>query len=177
VNAAEMGKLLGFAASYDNRTVGEAEVIAWLQAIGDLPFDDARAAIAAHYGSESTERLMPGHIRRGVKAMRRDRIDRCPVGAPAPELTDQPVRYRETLVAAISSIADGKQVRRAISPAGPSGPSGPTGLPADQIAALKARLAQAAHVKPKLSPQEFAAQQAEESRRERESQNPEGTPE
>lgn len=153
-----MGELLGFAAVYDNRTVGEPDIIAWLEAIGDLPFDDAHAAVAAHYRNEPGTRLMPAHVLHGVKAVRRARIEREVIAAPAPELTGDPVRYRESLEASIRSIADGKQARRAVAPAGPSG------LPATQREALKARLGEAA---PKLTPQETAAQQAEESRLER----------
>jgi hypothetical protein len=129
-----------------------------MRAIGDLDYDDSLNAVAAHYG-ETTERVMPGHVRTRVKAMRRDRLERTPLPAPAPALTDDPPRYRESLAASITSIADGRQVRRAIAPAGPSG------LPADQAEALKARLGKAA---PKLTPQEIAAQQAAESRAERE---------
>lgn len=165
MNAEEMGRLLGFAATYDNRTVGTPEVIAWLEAIGDLPFDDARKAVATHYGADPNARLMPGHVRVGVKAIRADRLARTPLPAPSPELADDSVRYRETLAASIQSIANGKQVNRAIAA---SAPRGTGGLPAGEMAALKARLfATAAHIKPKLSPEEMAAEQAEESRRER----------
>jgi hypothetical protein len=158
MNAAEMGELLGFAAAFDNRTAGDADIIAWLEAIGDLPFDDARAAVAAHYRNDPDKRLMPAHVLQGVKAIRRDRIEHEVIPAPAADLTGIPVSYRESLTASIRSIADGRQVRRAVAPAGPSG------LPADQREALKARLGEAT---PKLTPQELAAQQAEESRLER----------
>jgi hypothetical protein len=157
VNAVEMGKLLAFAASYDNRKVGDAEVIAWLEAIGDLPFADARSAVARHYG-ETTDRLMPAHVRQRVKAMRSDRLAREILPAPAAELTDNPRRYRDRLAALIHGIADGMQVSKAIAPAGPSG------IP-DSYREAKARLGKAA---PKLTPQEIAAQQAAESRAERE---------
>lgn len=163
-----MGALLGFAASYDNRNTGDSDVIAWLEAIGDLSFDDSYRAVAAHYGHEPDKRLMPGHVRQRVKAMRRDRLERAVMPAPAPELTDDTVRYRETLSASIRSIADGKRVNRAIAPADASGNPVTPGLPPEQMEALKARLG---GVKPKLTPQELAAQQAEESRREREGQD------
>lgn len=112
-----MGELLGFAALYDNRTVGDADILAWLRAIGDLGYADAETAVAAHYG-ETTERLMPGHVRARVKAMRADRLAREIVPAPPPELADQPGRYKAALTGLIARIADGFGTRMAIA-AGP----------------------------------------------------------
>ena len=40
MNATEMGQLLAFAALYDNRKVGDPDIVAWLEAIGDLPYAD-----------------------------------------------------------------------------------------------------------------------------------------
>jgi hypothetical protein len=82
--------------------------------LGDLPYPDARSAVAAHYGSESTERIMPGHIRTRVKAMRRDRLERSPVAAPPSELADDPGRYREALKGEIGRIANGFSAMRAV---------------------------------------------------------------
>ena len=83
MNVEEAGKLLALAALYDNRKVGVPDVMAWHRAIGDLPYADAEAAVVEHYGSDSTERLMPGHVRRRVKAMRADRLARTPLpGTP-----------------------------------------------------------------------------------------------
>lgn len=156
----EVADILTAAAMFDRRTVGTADAMAWHAVVGDLPFDDALAAVRAHY-TEGNDWLMPAHVRQRVKAMRRDRIERQIAPAPAPELTDNPVRYRESLEASIRSIADGKQVRKAIAPAGPNGAGS---LPADQMEALKAKLGKVA---PKLTPEEKAALQAEESRLER----------
>jgi hypothetical protein len=152
-----MGDLLAEAALYDNRTTGEADILAWMRAIGDLDYDDSLNAVAAHYG-ETTERVMPGHVRQRVKAMRSNRLAREILPAPAAELTDNPRRYRDRLAALIHGIADGMQVSKAIAPAGPSG------IP-DSYREAKAALGKAA---PKLTPQEVAAQQAAESRAERE---------
>lgn len=154
---AEVVDLLTEAARFDRRTIGKAEAKAWHAVVGDLSLDDALAAVRAHY-AETSDWLMPAHVRKGVKAMRRDRLERQVMPAPAPELTDDSVRYRETLAASIRSIADGRQVRRAIAPAGPSGP------PADQAEALKAKPGTPA---PNLTSQELAALQAAESRAER----------
>jgi hypothetical protein len=157
VNATETGELLAFAALYDNRKVGDPDIVAWLEAIGDLPYPDARSAVAAHYG-DSTERIMPGHVRTRVKAMRRERLERDPVAPPPAELTDDPGKYREALRAGVRRISDGFSVRRAIGRA-PSGPPPP--------AAAEARKALGAALPPPdrtLPPQEIARRQAAESR-------------
>jgi hypothetical protein len=167
VNAIEMGELLAFAALYDNRKVGDPDVIAWLEAIGDLPYPDARSAIAAHYGSESTERIMPGHIRTRVKAMRRERLERNPVAAPPAELADTPVRWRAELAGSLRRIADGLSVPRAI--AAPVREDDPPPTWAEARAKMAAPVV--------LTSQEIARQQAAESRAAREAAGPdEGEP-
>jgi hypothetical protein len=167
VNAIEMGELLAFAALYDNRKVGDPDVIAWLEAIGDLPYPDARSAVAAHYGSESTERIMPGHIRTRVKAMRRERLERNPVAAPPAELADTPVRWRAELAGSLRRIADGLSVPKAIG--GPVRGDDPPPTWAEARAKMAAPVV--------LTPQEKALQQAAESRAARESAGPdEGEP-
>jgi hypothetical protein len=149
-----MGQLLAFAAVYDARKVGDADIIAWLHAIGDLPFDDSRAAVAAHYG-EVTDRLMPAHVRGRVKSARRDRLAREVMPAPDAD-PDSSQSYRAALAAAIRRIGDGLSVRRAI--------GGPVreGPPPETFTA-----AREAMPKPPTK-QELAAQQAAESRAERE---------
>ena len=113
MNAIEAGKLLAFAALYDNRIASDPDVMAWLKAIGDLPYDDSETAIAGHYG-ETTERIMPGHVRTRVKAIRADRVARSIPPAPPAELTDEPGRYQRIVQANIARIADGMDVRKAL---------------------------------------------------------------
>jgi hypothetical protein len=113
VNPTEIGDLLGLAAIYDNRKVAEPDVMAWLQAIGDLPYDDSRAAVIAHY-SASTDRIMPGHIRAAVKRTRTQRIAATPLPAPPAELTGQPGRYQAAIRDGIRRLADGLHISRAI---------------------------------------------------------------
>ncbi len=155
MNATEMGKLLGFAAVFDNRTVGDADIIAWLEAIGDLPFSDARAAVAAHYRNEPDRRLMPAHVLQGVKAMRRDRLAREVMPAPDAD-PDAPVSYRASFAAMLKRMGDGFAGRLAI--AGPVREGPPPEAFTDALAAMP---------KPPTK-QELAAQQAAESRAERE---------
>lgn len=67
----ETGKLLGICASFDRRTVGEADVIAWYRVLGDLPYPECEAAVVAHYAA-SREWIMPADIRGPVKRARRE---------------------------------------------------------------------------------------------------------
>ena len=97
--------LLTVAAGYDRRKAGRTDVDAWCLAVGDLSFDDAKAAVAGHY-RDSAEWLMPAHVRTRVKAIRADRIARAEIPAPSPEL--DPVAYRAALAASVRLAADGQ---------------------------------------------------------------------
>lgn len=68
----EVVSLLTLAGTYDYRRVGDADVEAWLLTLDDIGYEEARLAVLAHY-RESTDRLMPAHVRRGVKAIREQR--------------------------------------------------------------------------------------------------------
>lgn len=68
----DAARVLGACALYDNRTVGVADAAAWHKVIGDLDVADALEAVARHY-AESTDRIMPAHVRRGVKQIREER--------------------------------------------------------------------------------------------------------
>lgn len=72
MNLSETAVLLGLAAARDQRTVGETDVRAWHEDLEDIDFDDARQAITRHY-RESTDRLMPAHVRRLVAEIVRER--------------------------------------------------------------------------------------------------------
>jgi hypothetical protein len=69
---AQVALLLGLAATRDQRNVGETDVMAWHEDIGDLDFEDARAAVSQHF-RESTDRIMPAHVRRIAAQIDRDR--------------------------------------------------------------------------------------------------------
>lgn len=72
MNRSEIAVLLALAAGRDQRTVGESDVLAWHEDVGDLEFADARAALGRHY-RESTDRIMPAHVRRLVRVIREER--------------------------------------------------------------------------------------------------------
>jgi hypothetical protein len=69
VTPADAAELLTLAASFDRRSIGEADALAWADALGDLDRAECTDAIRAHY-RESTDWLMPAHIRERVKARR-----------------------------------------------------------------------------------------------------------
>ena len=110
---AEVARLLAVAAAFDQRTTGEEDDVAWLAAVGDLSFTDARTAVIAHY-RESRERIMPADIRERVETARARRIaDAPPVQIP-PELADDPVAANEWKRAQYAAIADGRPAPKAI---------------------------------------------------------------
>lgn len=69
---AEVALVLTKAAAYDRRTVGEADARAWHEVLGDVELVDALAAVARHY-RDSTDWLMPAHLRRLATAHRTER--------------------------------------------------------------------------------------------------------
>ena len=77
MNRAEVVLLLTLAGTFDYRKVGDADVEAWHLALDDIDLDDAKAAVVRHY-RESTDRLMPAHVRQRVKTIRAERARHQP---------------------------------------------------------------------------------------------------
>lgn len=65
----EIALLLAACAARDSRTIGDADVLAWHEDLGDLEYADALQAVSLHY-REATERIMPAHIRRQCRIIR-----------------------------------------------------------------------------------------------------------
>lgn len=72
MNEEEVGILLIMAASFDRRTIGETDVIAWHRLLGDHRFEDAKEALERHFAS-SREWLMPFDVIEGIKTIRAER--------------------------------------------------------------------------------------------------------
>jgi len=104
----EVTDLLTYMASFDKRTLGDADIDAWAPIMQDLPFPDAMEAVARHYGRDSTEFMMPKHIRDGVKAIRAERIAKSVIPAPPAELCDNPRAYQQALQEATREAGDGR---------------------------------------------------------------------
>lgn len=82
----EVARLLAAAAMFDYRKVEKVDAQAWHFVLGDLDFDDAMQALRRHY-ADSTERLMPAHVRHGVQAIRNERASKThsePLALPSP---------------------------------------------------------------------------------------------
>lgn len=83
---AECARLLAKVQAYDGRNVGKADIAAWFEALAGVPLDDALAAVALHF-RDSTDWIMPAHVRRMVKTVRteRRRIERrsAPLALPS----------------------------------------------------------------------------------------------
>lgn len=118
MNRAEAAKLLSFVSAYDRRTIGEADALAWADALHDVDYSDAAQAVREHF-RESRDWLMPADVRKRVKATREERLARTPVDAPAGELTDDARRYMASLNRNVRAIADGKNLDRVLERAEP----------------------------------------------------------
>lgn len=75
MNLTETAALLTLIASYDRRTIGEADVRAWHEILDDVPAADARAAVLAYY-RRTREWIMPADIRGHFDDLRADRARR-----------------------------------------------------------------------------------------------------
>ncbi|WP_018908771.1 hypothetical protein [Salinispora arenicola] len=69
MNKAETALILAAAAARDLRTVGDADVLAWHEDLGDITYPEAREALRRHY-RDSTDRIMPAHIRHHTRTIR-----------------------------------------------------------------------------------------------------------
>lgn len=113
VKKSEAAELLAFAAAFDQRTIGHADVEAWAVALADIPWDGtARQAIADHYsapgGHPATgERrfIQPHNVRVGRSRIRNDRLARIVEPPPNPV---EGVRSYEEVRALRRAIADGE---------------------------------------------------------------------
>ena len=114
MNLTETTTLLAMIQAFDRRTVGQADVTAWQATLDDLRFDDCRDAVVAHFRN-SSEWLMPAHVRATVKAARRERLDRdTPLEPPDADPNDPPA-YIEALRADRRRVADGTERQRPVS--------------------------------------------------------------
>lgn len=109
MNDDQIGQLLQGMAARDRRTCGVADVIAWVEDIGDLKYADAHEAMKRHYAT-SDDWLMAKHIRAGVKAIREDRLKRNPLPDPPFGIAEDARAYLDWLRDTTEQIADGTLV-------------------------------------------------------------------
>lgn len=72
MNPIDIANVLAKAAAFDQRTVGQADILAWHEALHDLDAADALAAVTRHYAT-SEQRIMPVHVRRIATDLARER--------------------------------------------------------------------------------------------------------
>lgn len=99
--------VLTAAATFDQRNVGRSDVVAWHAAIGDLTRDDAIAAVIKHY-QESTDRMMPAHIRRNVDAVRDARLRKH--GEIVPDVDPDDPAWNDRYHQMMCAVRDGRPV-------------------------------------------------------------------
>lgn len=116
MNRSETALLLGSIAARDQRTIGETDVLAWHEDLGDLEFGDARSAVSRHF-RDSTDRIMPAHIRRQVKIIRQEHRASAEVAALPPgrfeDDPDRDARIRrniEKIQKLLADIADKRSI-------------------------------------------------------------------
>ena len=134
--------------------IGEYTHDIWYDILSDLELVDCRAAVVAI--KRRSVFVDPSEIRAEVRRIRNERLSRQIVPAPPPEVADNPVRFRETFMADLRAIADGKAVPKTL--AAPVREDEPP----ETWAQARAKFP------PVLAPQEKALQQAAESRAARE---------
>ncbi|MGF0314636.1 hypothetical protein [Nocardia fluminea] len=75
----ETTKLLARITASDNRTVGQANILAWHEEIGDLEFADAYAAVVEFFANSEGIWLTSGHVRAIARKNANDRVERASV--------------------------------------------------------------------------------------------------
>ncbi len=75
MTSAEASSVLALAAVYDQRTVGEADVRGWADALGGVAVGDALEAVKAHYRARR-DRVMPADVLVLARSARQDRAMR-----------------------------------------------------------------------------------------------------
>jgi hypothetical protein len=105
--------LLTQAAAIDNRRVTDVTAKEWADALDGLDYQDCVAAIRK-FRRNSTEYLMPGHIRELVRIVLADRLDRQAFGRG---LEGPPPATLETKLAAVELAKRLIRERRAPLPA------------------------------------------------------------
>jgi hypothetical protein len=102
----EVATLLAKCAAYDRRTIGEADVAAWHDALHDVSFADASAAVTEHYVRSSVW-IGVAEVRAGVKRIRAGRLARVDVGPPPDVDPDDVPAYLDAYRAQRRAVADG----------------------------------------------------------------------
>lgn len=105
MNRSQIALLLTAIAGRDQRTIGDADVLAWHQDLGDLGYDDALAAVTRHF-RDSIDRIMPAHIRRIVRIIHDEQRAHSVVAELPPGRFDQDPDRDARLARNVSKIRE-----------------------------------------------------------------------
>ena len=102
MNKSETAVLLAFCAAYDQRTIGDADVLAWHQAlespwVPNIDLDEAQEAVVAWY-RETSQRITVADVLKRVKTGRADRLGRgIPIRRESVPPTEEYLKARAEL--------------------------------------------------------------------------------
>jgi hypothetical protein len=108
MNAQQASRVLAKLAAFDNRTVGEANIRAWAEALDGIDLGDALAAVTRHY-QRSPDFARPAHIIDAVREITEDRRRREPHPIRA-----LPSRWEADEARAARAAAGASQCRNAL---------------------------------------------------------------
>jgi hypothetical protein len=109
VKISETATLLAKCAAYDRRTIGEADIAAWHDALANIPFTDASAAVTEHY-TRTSQWIGVADVRDGVRRIRAARLRRADTAPPPAVDPDDVPAYLNAYRAQRRAIADGHPV-------------------------------------------------------------------
>jgi len=152
----ETALLLTLIASYDRRTLGDEDVLAWHAALAQVAYADARTVVTDHYRTE-TAWIMPAHITAGVRRIRSERLTGLDALLPDAD-PDDVQAWLDAYRAQIADVADGRTLSsiRAIDAGDVAG-----------VAIVVAALAEAKEITAQAAAREHDAEQAAEAERAR----------
>ncbi|TQN30586.1 hypothetical protein FHX37_0468 [Haloactinospora alba] len=119
----QVGAILAVAATYDSRTTGRSDVLAWQQVIEDLPFEECRDAVIRWYSTSRPRRIQPGDVRDAVRAARAERRNHAAWDAARPPVDPDDVdAYQQWLRDGAAAAADAPPGAKALAARRSGGP-------------------------------------------------------
>lgn len=112
MNLSGAARVLAAAAAFDKRTVGEADAVAWADALHHLEPTDCIRAVGDHY-ARTNEYLMPHHIRVRVREIIRERQDRAATTRGLPSVWPASAATRAEVRAAVRRTLQQRQAATA----------------------------------------------------------------
>jgi hypothetical protein len=109
MNRAEVSALLSTAAVYDRRTIGDVDIEGWMSFMEHVSFDQAHAAVLAHY-RETRDWLTPDDVLHRIQQERNRRITESDFTYVPSDPDEPPALYLARLRAQLAAVADGRPI-------------------------------------------------------------------